>query len=130
MNRHARSSKASSGSGWTYDEELVFQSQNAERHRAAAGGWWRKAKPIAILRPGHSAMINRVKQGIVDRARAHAADGIDHRSNPYRDLSEEESDRRAATDEPFAIRLKVAPEGVSRFADIVYGDQERAFCRD
>src|SRR5207245_4639803 len=34
---------------------------------------------------------------------------------------------RAAAGEPFAIRLKVAREGASRFADIVYGDQERSF---
>ncbi|HLR04962.1 MAG TPA: glutamate--tRNA ligase family protein, partial [Pyrinomonadaceae bacterium] len=62
-----------------------------------------------------------------DRARAHAATGIDHRSNPFRDLAKAESDARAAAGEPFAIRLKVAREGASRFADIVYGNQERSF---
>ena len=36
-----------------------------------------------------------VKQGIAERARAHAAEGVDHRSNPFRDLPQEESDRRA-----------------------------------
>src|SRR6185503_18785798 len=68
-----------------------------------------------------------IKQNIADRARAHAAEGIDHRNNPFRDVSQDESERRAAAGEPFAIRLKVAPEGVSHFADIVYGEQERAF---
>src|SRR5204863_9511253 len=34
---------------------------------------------------------------------------------------------RANAGESFAIRLKVAREGSSRFADIVYGEQERAY---
>src|SRR5207244_5025681 len=41
--------------------------------------------------------------------------------------SKEESDHRVAAGAPFAIRLKVAREGASRFACIVYGEQERAF---
>ncbi|MEJ7711331.1 MAG: glutamate--tRNA ligase family protein [Pyrinomonadaceae bacterium] len=68
-----------------------------------------------------------VKQGIVDRARAHAGSGEDHRSNAYRDLSIEESDQRASAGEPFAIRLKVAKRGRSHFDDIVYGAQERDY---
>ena len=66
-----------------------------------------------------------IKQDIADRARAHAAEGIDQRSNPYRDLPLEESDARAEAGEPFAIRLKVSREGTSHFTDIVYGEQER-----
>ncbi|HYJ89066.1 MAG TPA: glutamate--tRNA ligase, partial [Pyrinomonadaceae bacterium] len=68
-----------------------------------------------------------VKQNIAARARAHAAEGVDPRSNEYRDLSKEESDRRAAAGEPFAVRLKIAPEGKTHFEDIVYGPQERAY---
>ena len=68
-----------------------------------------------------------MKQGIADRARAHAAEGTDHRSNPYRDLSKEESDRRAAAGEPFAVRLKVAQDGKTHFDDLVYGAQERNY---
>ncbi|MCA1850637.1 MAG: glutamate--tRNA ligase, partial [Acidobacteria bacterium] len=55
------------------------------------------------------------------------AEGVDHRSNPYRDLPLEESNRRAADGEPFAVRLKVPREGRSRFVDVVYGEQERDY---
>ena len=110
-----------------YDEDLVFQSDNAEKHRAAARQLVEAGKAYRDFTPKEQREDKSVKQGIVDRARAHAAEGIDHRSNPYRELSREDSERRAAAGEPFAIRLKVAREGVSRFADIVYGDQERTF---
>jgi glutamyl-tRNA synthetase len=110
-----------------YDEELVFQSDNAEKHRAAARQLVEAGKAYRDFTPKKQREDKSVKQGIVDRARAHAAEGIDHRSNQYRELSREDSERRAGAGEPFAIRLKVAREGVSRFADIVYGDQERAF---
>ena len=113
--------------GLDYDEEIVFQSDNADKHRAAAGKLVAEGKAYRDFTPKEQREDKSVKQGIVDRARAHAAEGIDHRSNPFRELSKEESEQRAAAGEPFAIRLKVAPEGVSRFADIAYGDQERAF---
>jgi glutamyl-tRNA synthetase len=49
--------------------------------------------------------------------------------NPgMRELSQEESDRRAAAGEPFALRFRV-PRGTGeevRFADAVYGDQRKA----
>jgi glutamyl-tRNA synthetase len=113
--------------GLDFDEDLVFQSDNAEKHRAAARQLVAEGKAYRDFTPKEQREDKSVKQGIVDRARAHAAEGIDHRSNPFRDLSREESAQRAAAGEPFAIRLKVAPEGRSRFADIVYGDQERAY---
>jgi glutamyl-tRNA synthetase len=113
--------------GLDFDEDLVFQSDNADKHRAAARQLVEEGKAYRDFTPKEQREDKSVKQGIVDRARAHAAEGIDHRSNPFRELSTEESDRRAAAGEPFAIRLKVAREGISRFADIVYGDQERAF---
>ncbi len=112
--------------GLDYDEGLVFQSDNADKHRAAAKKLVEEGKAYRDFTPKEQREDKSVKQGIVDRARAHAAEGVDHRSNPYRDLSKEESERRAAAAEPFAIRLKVAPTGVSHFADIVYGEQERA----
>jgi glutamyl-tRNA synthetase len=112
--------------GLDYDEGLVFQSDNAEKHRAAAKKLVEEGKAYRDFTPKEQREDKSVKQGIVDRARAHAAEGIDHRSNPFRELTREESERRAAAGEPFAIRLKVAREGVSRFADIVYGDQERS----
>src|SRR2546421_5942019 len=112
--------------GLDYDEDLVFQSDNADKHRVAARQLVEEGKAYRDFTPKEQREDKSVKQGIVDRARAHAAEGVDHRSNPFRDLSKEESDHRVAAGAPFAIRLKVAPEGVSRFADIVYGEQERA----
>jgi glutamyl-tRNA synthetase len=113
--------------GLDYDEDIVFQSDNADKHRAAARQLVEAGKAYRDFTPREQREDKSVKQGIVDRARAHAAAGMDHRSNPYRELPKEESERRAAAGEPFAIRLKVAVEGSSRFADIVYGEQERAF---
>src|SRR5713101_6538159 len=112
--------------GLDYDEDLVFQSDNADKHRAAARKLVEEGKAYRDFTPKEQREDKSVKQRIVDRARAHAAEGIDHRSNPFRDLPKEESDRRASAGEPFAIRLKVAAAGVSRFTDIVYGEQERA----
>src|SRR6267378_37752 len=113
--------------GLDYNEEIVFQSDNAANHRVAARQLVDENKAYRDFTPKEQREDKSVKQDIVDRARAHAAEGVDHRSNPFRDLSKDESDRRAAAGEPFAIRLKVAAEGVSRFTDIVYGEQERAY---
>ena len=113
--------------GLDYDEEIVFQSDNAEKHRAAARQLVDEGKAYRDFTPKEERDDKSVKQGIAQRARAQAAEGVDHRSNPYRDLPKDESERRAATGEPFAIRLKVAREGASRFADMVYGEQERGF---
>jgi glutamyl-tRNA synthetase len=110
-----------------YDEEIVFQSDNAEKHRAAARRLVAEGKAYRDFTPKEQRDDKGIKQEIAQRARAQAAEGIDHRSNPFRDLAKDESDARAAAGEPFAIRLKVAPEGASRFADIVYGEQERSF---
>ena len=113
--------------GLDYDEEIVFQSDNAEKHRVAARQLVAEGKAYRDFTPKEARDDKSVKQGIVDRARAHAATGIDHRSNPFRDLAKADSDARAAAGEPFAIRLKVARAGASQFADIVYGEQERSF---
>src|SRR5215471_15404802 len=113
--------------GLDYDEEKVFQSDNAEKHRAAARRLVDEGKAYRDFTPREERADSSVKQDIAERARAHEAEGIDHRSNPYRELPRQESDRRAAAGEPFAIRLKVACEGASRFNDIVYGAQERAY---
>jgi glutamyl-tRNA synthetase len=113
--------------GLDYDEELVFQSANAEKHRAAARRLVDEGKAYRDFTPKEQREDKNVKKEIADRARAHAAERLDHRSNPFRDLAKEESDDRATAGEPFAIRLKVAREGASHFADIVYGDQERSF---
>ncbi len=111
--------------GLDYDEALVFQSDNAAKHKAAAQRLVEAGKAYRDFTPKEQRDDATVKQGIADRARAQAAGGIDQRANPYRDLPKEESDRRAAAGEAFAIRLKVAREGKTRFEDIVYGPQER-----
>jgi glutamyl-tRNA synthetase len=113
--------------GLDYDEEIVFQSANADKHRAAANRLVAEGKAYRDFTPKAQREDATVKQGIVDRARAHAAEGIDHRSNPFRDLPAEDSDARAAAGEPFAVRLKVAPEGKTHFSDAVYGEQERDY---
>jgi glutamyl-tRNA synthetase len=113
--------------GLDYDEDLVFQSANADKHRAAARRLVAEGKAYRDFTPKEERGDANVKKDIAARARAHAAEGIDHRSNPFRDISPEESDRRVTAGEPFAIRLKVAREGASRFTDIVYGEQERAY---
>src|ERR1043166_2740661 len=110
-----------------YEEEIVFQSDNAEKHRAAARRLVEEGKAYRDFTPKEQRDDKGIKQEIAERARAQAAEGIDHRSNPFRDLPIAESDTRAAAGEPFAIRLKVAREGTSRFTDIVYGEQERSY---
>jgi glutamyl-tRNA synthetase len=113
--------------GLSYDEELVFQSANADKHRAAANKLVAEGKAYRDFTPKAERNDATVKQGIADRARAHAAEGVDHRSNPFRDLSSDESDKRAAAGEPFAVRLKIAREGKTHFDDMVYGPQERDY---
>ena len=110
-----------------YDEGIVFQSRNADKHRAAALRLVEEGKAYRDFTPKGERADANVKQEIAERARERAeTEGVDHRSNPYRDLSLEESNRRAESGEPFAVRLKVSPEGETRFNDSVYGEQSRA----
>lgn len=113
--------------GLDYDEEIVFQSANAQQHRAAANKLVAEGKAYRDFTPKENRDDAGIKQGIADRARAQSTEGTDHRSNSYRDLASEESDRRAGSGEPFAVRLKVPREGKTTFADIVYGLQERNY---
>ena len=113
--------------GLDYDEDLVFQSANAAKHRAAAERLVAEGKAYRDFTPKEQHDDKSVKENIAERARAHAAEGVDQRSNPFRDLSKAESDARAAAGEPFAIRLKVPETGQTRFDDIVYGPQERNY---
>lgn len=113
--------------GLDYDEEIVFQSDNAPKHRAAALRLVEEGKAYRDFTPKEERSDANVKQGIAERAREHAAEGRDQRSNPYRDLPPEESKRRADAGEPFAVRLKVARAGQTRFVDTVYGEQARDY---
>jgi glutamyl-tRNA synthetase len=111
--------------GLDYDEELVFQSNNAPKHVAAANRLLEEGKAYRDFTPKEERDDAQVKQEIAERARVQTLEGVDPRGNPYRDLPKEESDRRAAAGEPFAVRLKVSAEGKTKFDDIVYGPQER-----
>jgi glutamyl-tRNA synthetase len=113
--------------GLSYEEELVFQSANADKHRAAANKLVAEGKAYRDFTPKGERNDATVKQGIADRARAHAAEGVDHRSNPFRDLKLDESNQRAESGEPFAVRLKIARDGKTHFEDMVYGPQERDY---
>ena len=110
-----------------YDEDLVFQSANAPKHRAAAERLLAEGKAYRDFTPKEQRSDTSVKEDISERARAQQAEGVDQRSNPFRNLSKEESDARAAAGEPFAVRLKVPESGQTRFDDIVYGPQERSY---
>jgi glutamyl-tRNA synthetase len=109
--------------GLDYDEDLVFQSANAPAHRDAANRLLEEGKAYRDFTPKEQRDDKNVKEDIKERARAQEAEGADQRSNPFRDLPKEESDRRAAAGEPFAMRLKVPSEGQTQFDDIVYGPQ-------
>lgn len=113
--------------GLAYDEDLVFQSANEPQHRAVAQQLVDEGNAYRDFTPKEQRDDQTVKEGIAERARTHAAEGVDQRSNPFRNLSKEESDRRAAAGEPFAIRLKVPESGRTKFDDIVYGTQERSY---
>lgn len=110
--------------GFEPDEEIVFQSGNAEKHRKAALGLLESGKAYRDFTPKDDRSDKDVKAAIAERARQQAGEK-DLRDNPYRDLDPEESARRASEGEPFAVRLKVSPEGRTAFEDAVYGLQER-----
>src|SRR5215203_789284 len=97
--------------GLDYDEALVFQSATAPAHRDAANRLVEQGKAYRDFTPKEARDDKNVKQGIAERARAQAAEGVDQRSNPFRELSKEDSERRATAGEPFAVRLKVAAAG-------------------
>ncbi|MBX3293130.1 MAG: glutamate--tRNA ligase [Acidobacteria bacterium] len=112
--------------GFAPDEEIVFQSDNADKHRETARKLLAEGKAYRDFTPKEAPSDANVKDAIKERARAQGADK-NMRDNPFRDLPREESDARAAAGEPFAIRLKVAEHGRTAFDDKVYGLQERDY---
>jgi len=108
------------------DEETVFQSANADKHRATALRLLEGGKAYRDFTPKADPNDAGVKETIKERARAQGGEK-DMRDNPYRSLSKEESDSRAAAGEPFAIRLKVPEQGRTSFEDGVFGLQEREY---
>ncbi|MBX7061634.1 MAG: glutamate--tRNA ligase [Pyrinomonadaceae bacterium] len=124
--------------GFAPDEEIVFQSDNADKHREAARRLLAEGKAYRDFTPKAEPTDANVKEAIKERARQQGGEK-NFRDNPYRELSGEESDARAAAGEPFAIRLKVPdvrtgsdsdwalPTGKTSFEDQVYGLQERDY---
>ena len=112
--------------GFAPDEEIVFQSNNADKHRAAALKLLEEGKAYRDFTPKEDRSNKDIKKDIADKARAQG-DKKDMRDNEYRDLSKEESEAKAKAGEPFAIRLKVAETGKTSFEDAVYGLQERDY---
>jgi len=102
------------GLGW--DEECR-QSERGELHRQLAEAIFQKGLAYRDFTPAHTG--DSEKSG---------AQGTWLFNPGVRELSREESDRRAATGEPFALRFRVPREAgqVVRFSDAVYGEQMKA----
>src|SRR3712207_5370125 len=71
-----------------YDEEIVFQSRNADKHREAALRLVREGKAYRDFTPQGERADTNIQQEIAERARtASAAEGQDHRAHPFRELT-------------------------------------------
>jgi glutamyl-tRNA synthetase len=99
-----------------WDEEYK-QSERGELHRKTADAIFQAGLAYRDFTPAHT--------GDSERS---GAQGTWLFNPGMRELSREESDRRAAAGEPFALRFRVPREGgeTVRFADAVYGPQEKA----
>src|SRR5579885_2691685 len=100
--------------GW--DEEYK-QSERLELHRKAAQIIFEKGQAYRDFTPAHA--------GDSERS---GVQGTWLFNPGMRELSAEESDRRASAGEPFALRFRVPREKgrVVRFVDSVYGEQVKA----
>ncbi len=112
--------------GFSHDEEIIFQSNNADKHRAAALKLLEEGKAYRDFTPKAQPNDKNIKAAIAQKARANQGEK-NMRDNEFRDLSKEESEKRASEGEPFAIRLKVGDSGKTSFEDAVYGLQERDY---
>jgi glutamyl-tRNA synthetase len=102
--------------GLSWDEEYK-QSERGEPHRQMAEAIFQKGLAYRDFTPAHT--------GDSERSGAQGT----WLCNPgMRELAKEESDRRAAAGEPFALRFRVPREAgqVVRFTDAVYGEQMKA----
>ena len=103
--------------GLDYDEGPFFQSDNADKHRAAAHQLLASGAAYRDFTPKQERNDATIKQDIAKERVA----------NPFRDLPTAESDARAAAGEPFVIRFKVPEAGKTHFEDAVFGTQERDY---
>jgi len=101
--------------GLRWDEEYK-QSERGALHRQMAETIFQKGLAYRDFTPAHTG--DSEKSG---------AQGTWLFNPGMREMSREESDRRAANGEPFALRFHVPREGqVVRFTDAVYGEQVKA----
>jgi glutamyl-tRNA synthetase len=102
--------------GLNWDEEYK-QSERGDLHRQMAEAIFQKGLAYRDFTPAHT--------GDSERS---GAQGTWLFNPGMRELSREESDRRAAAGEQFALRFRVPREEgrTVRFADAVYGPQEKA----
>jgi glutamyl-tRNA synthetase len=100
--------------GW---DEQYKQSERLALHREAAEAIFQKGLAYRDFTPAQAA----------DSERS-GAQGTWLFNSGMRELSREESDRRAAAGEPFALRFRVPRDTVAtiRFADAVYGEQAKS----
>jgi glutamyl-tRNA synthetase len=103
--------------GLDFDEGPFFQSDYAEKHRAAAFQLLESGWAYRDFTPKQERDDANIKQEIAKEKVV----------NPYRNLSKDESEARAANGEPFVIRFKVPEEGKTQFDDAVFGLQERDY---
>ncbi len=108
------------------EEEIVFQSANAEKHRRAAHKLLAEGKAYRDFTPKEKPSDQNIKETISERARQNQGEKS-MRDNTYRDLPKAESDAKAEAGELFAIRLKIAETGRTSFEDAVFGLQERDY---
>src|SRR2546423_6402162 len=66
-----------------YDEEIVFQSANADKHRAAALALVEAGRAYRDFTPKEERAETDVKRDIAELSTARAAAAVDHRANPY-----------------------------------------------
>ena len=102
--------------GLSWDEEYK-QSERGKLHRRMAEAIFQKGLAYRDFTPAHT--------GDSERS---GAQGTWLFNPGMRELSREESDRRAAAGEPFALRFRVPREAgqVVSFTDAVYGEQVKA----
>ena len=102
------------GLGW---DEQYRQSERLELHRQVAEGIFAKGFAYRDFTPAHTEDDARSASGV--------STWLFHAD--MRAMSREESDRRAAAGEPFALRFRVPRDGdhTVRFQDAVYGEQAK-----
>jgi glutamyl-tRNA synthetase len=100
--------------GW---DEQYRQSERLDLHRQTAAAIFAKGLAYRDFTPAQTTETSRS-----------GAQGTWLFNAEMRDMTAEESDRRAAAGEPFALRFRVPrePDRPVRFADAVYGDQVKS----